>query len=82
MRNALKRIMAAADHLAERDPDSVGAVAEGLVLSGFAMSFAKVSRPASGLEHYFSHMWEMMALERGHEADLHGFRWAWARCSR
>ena len=74
MRNALKRIMAAADHLAERDPDSVGAVAEGLVLSGFAMSFAKVSRPASGLEHYFSHMWEMMALERGHEADLHGIQ--------
>ncbi|MBR4234463.1 MAG: sn-glycerol-1-phosphate dehydrogenase [Clostridia bacterium] len=74
MRNALKKIMDSADGLAKRDPDSVGAVAEGLVLSGFAMSFAKVSRPASGLEHYFSHMWDMLALERGREADLHGIQ--------
>lgn len=74
MRGALKKIMANAEGLTARDPDSVGAVAEGLVLSGFAMSFAKVSRPASGLEHYFSHMWDMMALERGTEADLHGIQ--------
>lgn len=74
MRNALKKIMANADGLTSRDPDSVGAVAEGLVLSGFAMSFAKVSRPASGLEHYFSHMWDMLSLERGTEADLHGIQ--------
>ena len=72
MRRALTKIMASAEGLARRDPDSVGAVAEGLVLSGFAMSFARVSRPASGLEHYFSHIWDMMALERKKEADLHG----------
>ena len=74
MRNALNRIMAASDGLAKRDPDSVQAVAEGLVLSGIAMSFAEVSRPASGLEHYFSHMWEMLALERNAPADLHGIQ--------
>ena len=74
MRKALKRIMDAADGLARRDPDAVGAVAEGLVLSGIAMSFAKVSRPASGLEHYFSHMWDMLCLERGRESDLHGIQ--------
>ncbi|MBQ3079318.1 MAG: sn-glycerol-1-phosphate dehydrogenase [Clostridia bacterium] len=74
MRNALKKIMAASSTLALRDPVAVQAVAEGLVLSGFAMSFAKVSRPASGLEHYFSHMWEMMALERGLASDLHGIQ--------
>lgn len=74
MRRALKRIMDAADGLAKRDPDAVGAVAEGLVLSGIAMSFAKVSRPASGLEHYFSHMWDMLCLERGRESDLHGIQ--------
>ena len=74
MRNALSRIMAASGGLPSRDPESVRAVAEGLVLSGFAMSFAKVSRPASGLEHYFSHMWEMLALERGKPADLHGIQ--------
>ena len=74
MRNALKKIMDASEGLARRDPDSVGAVAEGLVLSGFAMSFARVSRPASGLEHYFSHMWDMISLERGTAADLHGIQ--------
>ncbi len=74
MRNALSRIMAASGGLAARDADAVTAVAEGLALSGFAMSFAKVSRPASGLEHYFSHMWEMIALERGERADLHGIQ--------
>lgn len=74
MRNALARIMAACEGLKDRNPDSVQAVAEGLVLSGFAMSFAQVSRPASGLEHYFSHVWEMLALERGTRADLHGIQ--------
>ena len=74
MRNALKKIMDHSDGLASRDPESVQAVAEGLVLSGFAMSFAKVSRPASGLEHYFSHMWDMLALERGTQSDLHGIQ--------
>ena len=38
------------------------------------MAFAEISRPASGLEHYFSHMWEMMALERGEPYDLHGIQ--------
>ena len=45
-----------------------------LILSGIAMCFATTSRPASGLEHYFSHMWEMMALERGLPYDLHGIQ--------
>jgi glycerol-1-phosphate dehydrogenase [NAD(P)+] len=49
-------------------------VAEGLVIGGIAMAYAKISRPASGLEHYFSHMWEMMALERGEPYDLHGIQ--------
>ena len=44
------------------------------MLSGVAMSFAEISRPASGLEHYFSHLWEMMALARGDESHLHGIQ--------
>ena len=38
------------------------------------MAFAGCSRPASGIEHYFSHMWEMMAMERGLPYDLHGIQ--------
>ena len=74
MRAALEKIMAAADRIPLRDPDAIGSVAEGLVLAGMGMAYAEVSRPASGLEHYFSHMWEMMALERGEPYDLHGIQ--------
>ena len=71
-RTALRKIMANADKLVQRDPEAVLAVADGLVLAGLSMAFAGCSRPASGLEHYFSHMWEMMALDRGQPYDLHG----------
>ena len=74
MRAALNKVMSAADKLTARDPEAVQAVAEGLVLAGIGMAYAKISRPASGLEHYFSHMWEMMALERGEPYDLHGIQ--------
>lgn len=74
MRAALARIMAAAPRIPARDPDAIGAVAEGLVLAGLAMAFAEVSCPASGLEHYFSHVWEMLALDRSLPYDLHGIQ--------
>lgn len=74
MRSALRKISENAEKLFERDPDAVLAVADGLVLAGLGMAFAGVSRPASGLEHYFSHMWEMMAMERGLPYDLHGIQ--------
>ena len=74
MRASLKKIMDNACALSSRDPETIQAVSEGLVMSGVAMSFAQVSRPASGLEHYFSHMWEMMGMERGEKADLHGIQ--------
>jgi len=74
MRASVKKIVDNAPRLTERDPEACLAVAEGLVMSGVAMSFAKSSRPASGLEHYFSHMWEMMGMERGQKADLHGIQ--------
>lgn len=74
MRRSLRMIREKAPGLVKRDPEAVKAVVEGLILSGIAMSYAKVSRPASGLEHYFSHIWEMMALERGEASDLHGIQ--------
>lgn len=74
MRTAIRKIRAQADKIKDRDPDAVQAIAEGLMLAGIAMTYAKVSRPASGLEHYFSHIWEMMALERNRPYDLHGIQ--------
>lgn len=74
MRSSLAKIVAAAPKLMERDAKAVEAVAEGLILSGVAMAFAEVSRPASGLEHYFSHLWEMFALRAGERSELHGIQ--------
>ena len=74
MRAALKKVMDAADGVSTRDPAAIQSIAEGLVISGIAMAFAEISRPASGTEHYFSHMWEMMALERNQPYDLHGIQ--------
>ena len=74
MRAALKKVVDAAPGIPAREPDAIQAIAEGLVISGIAMAFAEISRPASGLEHYFSHMWEMMALERSQPYDLHGIQ--------
>ncbi|MBQ3705312.1 MAG: sn-glycerol-1-phosphate dehydrogenase [Clostridia bacterium] len=74
VRACLKKIVDHADGLMARDPDALKAVLEGLVISGISMAFAEISRPASGLEHYFSHMWEMQALQRGEPSDLHGIQ--------
>lgn len=74
MRASLRKIMANVDKLLARDPDAVLDVAEGLLCAGLGMAFAGCSRPASGIEHYFSHMWEMMAMERGLPYDLHGIQ--------
>ena len=74
MRAAVKRIMDNVDGIVARDPDAIGYVAEGLVFSGLAMAFANVSRPASGIEHRFSHIWEMIHIARGEQLELHGIQ--------
>ena len=38
------------------------------------MTYAGCSRPASGVEHYFSHVWDMRALEYGTPCSTHGFQ--------
>ena len=74
VRKSLQKCVDNAEKLVNRDPEAVEAVMEGLILSGIAMSFAACSRPASGLDHYFSHMWEMQALDRGEKSELHGIQ--------
>ena len=74
VRQSLRKCVASANGLNLRNPDAIQSITEGLVLSGIAMSFANISRPASGLEHYFSHIWEMMALDRGTPYELHGIQ--------
>ncbi len=74
VRSSLKTIVENADGLMKREEKALKAVVEGLVISGMSMAFAEISRPASGLEHYFSHVWEMQALQRGVPSALHGIQ--------
>lgn len=76
VRVALNNCVDNAEGLLKRDEKAVEAVFEGLVISGLAMSYAGVSRPASGVEHYFSHVWDMRGLEFGTQVDLHGIQCA------
>jgi glycerol-1-phosphate dehydrogenase [NAD(P)+] len=73
-RAALHKCKKSAGGLLRRDAAAVESTVEGLILSGIAMRFAHCTRPASGQEHYFSHMWEMMALERDQPCELHGIQ--------
>jgi glycerol-1-phosphate dehydrogenase [NAD(P)+] len=45
---------------------------QGLIMSGLAMQAMKSSRPASGSEHQFSHLWEMQGLAYQGEPVSHG----------
>lgn len=78
VREALKKCADNAEGLLKRDKEAVKAVFEGLVIGGVAMAYAGVSRPASGVEHYFSHVWDMRGVEFGTQVELHGIQCAMA----
>jgi glycerol-1-phosphate dehydrogenase [NAD(P)+] len=61
--------------LAGGDREALARLVEGLVLSGLAMQAHASSRPASGAEHQFSHLWEMEGLGHDRRPPLsHGFK--------
>jgi glycerol-1-phosphate dehydrogenase [NAD(P)+] len=71
----LRASVARPAELAAGDPEAMDNLIEGLIMSGLAMQAASSSRPASGAEHQFSHLWEM----EGHGHDWtpplsHGFK--------
>ncbi len=55
-------------------PSAIGPLVEGLMLGGFAMQWSKSSRPASGAEHQFSHLWDMEHHVHQGSAPSHGFK--------
>ena len=71
----LRASLSRPEALAAGDVSAIGGLAEGLVMSGLAMQAHASSRPSSGSEHQFSHLWEM----EGHGLDVtprlsHGFK--------
>lgn len=77
IRQALKKCTDNAEGLLKRDEKAVEAVFEGLVIGGLAMAYAGLSRPASGVEHYLSHIWDMRGLEFNLPIELHGIQCAY-----
>jgi glycerol-1-phosphate dehydrogenase [NAD(P)+] len=63
----LREATARPAELATGDRRAMEALVEGLMMSGLAMQVAGSSRPASGAEHYFSHLWELEGLAHGVE---------------
>ncbi len=59
------------------DHQAMEALIEGLMMAGLAMQVASSSRPASGAEHYFSHLWELEGLAHGADGGpppSHGYK--------
>lgn len=56
------------------DHAALGRLVEGLMLGGFAMQYARTSRPASGAEHYLSHLWDMEGHRHRGRTVSHGFQ--------
>jgi len=70
----LRHALAGAKGVADRQPVAIGALIEGLLLGGFAMQACQSSRPASGAEHQFSHLWDMQHHTHNGKAPSHGFK--------
>ena len=61
--------------LSAGDGEAMDALTEGLIMSGLAIQAHQSSRPASGAEHQFSHLWEGEGLGRDLDPPLsHGFK--------
>ena len=60
------------DRLAAGDPQALAGLMGGLLVTGFAMQAHGTSRPASGSDHQFAHLWEMEGLAVAGEPVSHG----------
>ncbi|MDR3145914.1 MAG: sn-glycerol-1-phosphate dehydrogenase [Treponema sp.] len=59
---------------ARGDGDAVNTLFTALSLTGFAMQHLRSSRPVSGCEHLWSHVWEMENLSAGGLPVTHGHK--------
>jgi glycerol-1-phosphate dehydrogenase [NAD(P)+] len=74
VQGGLREALADPAGVRNRDREAVRQLTEGLMLGGFAMQSVQSSRPASGAEHQFSHLWDMQHLVHKGRAPPHGFK--------
>lgn len=70
----LKVALADPDGIHAGRQEAVTPLIEGLILGGFAMQWHRTSRPASGADHQFSHLWDMEHLKVDGKSPSHGFK--------
>ncbi|WP_432799314.1 sn-glycerol-1-phosphate dehydrogenase [Poriferisphaera sp. WC338] len=70
----LHHAVANAEGISNRNPKAIRALTIGLLMSGFAMQAHASSRPASGAEHQFSHLWDMQHHTHQGVSPSHGFK--------
>ncbi|HWQ92192.1 MAG TPA: sn-glycerol-1-phosphate dehydrogenase [Clostridia bacterium] len=74
VQKGLRDLLAQPEGVPAGDAGAIGRLMEGLILGGFAMQWAQSSRPASGAEHQFSHLWDMQHHTHNGKAPSHGFK--------
>jgi glycerol-1-phosphate dehydrogenase [NAD(P)+] len=70
----LRESLAQPEGIPKGERSAIESLLKGLLWSGFAMQLAASSRPASGAEHQFSHLWDMEHHTFRGAAPLHGFK--------
>ena len=73
-RDTLKACVDNAQGLLAKDEKAMEALFNGLIDCGAAMDYAGCSRPGGGVEHYFSHLWDMRGIEFGTPTSSHGMQ--------
>lgn len=74
LQDDLDALLSDPDGVAAGNPEAVGGLFEGLILSGFAMQAARSSRPASCCDHLFSHILDMTHHRYKGKFVSHGFQ--------
>jgi glycerol-1-phosphate dehydrogenase [NAD(P)+] len=70
----LRSWIGAPDAIAAREVGALRHLVYGLLMSGLAMQATLSSRPASGAEHQFSHLWDMQHHTFNGATPSHGFK--------
>jgi glycerol-1-phosphate dehydrogenase [NAD(P)+] len=74
VQDPLRSWVGSPDKIAASDIGALRHLVNGLLMSGLAMQITLSSRPASGAEHQFSHLWDMQRHMFNGAAPSHGFK--------
>jgi len=74
VQDGLQDALADPEGVRKGEVDAISPLIEGLMLGGFAMQWSRTSRPASGADHQFSHLWDMEHHTHNGTAPSHGFK--------